>query len=74
MQDYTIDAAQIEELQMTNNLQALESIFDKARSAIVNGALVILVRKQFSGKKEKFDEISTLGDFETYKKQVLKYM
>ena len=74
MQDYTIDVGHIEELQMTNNLQALESIFDKARSAIVNGALVLLVRKQFSGKKEKFDEISTLADFDTYQKQVLKYM
>jgi hypothetical protein len=74
MQDYIIDVGQIEELQMTNNLQALESIFDKARSAIVNGASVLLVRKQFSGKREKFDELSTLADFESYKKQVLKYM
>lgn len=74
MQDYTIDATHIEELQMTNNVQALESIFDKARSAIVNGALVILIRKQFNGKKEKFDQISTLPDLESYRLQVMKYI
>ncbi len=74
MEDYRIDAGNMEELQMTNNVQALESIFGKARSAIVNGAIVILVRKQFDGKVEKFDEISTLSDFDVYQKQVLKYM
>ncbi len=74
MQDYRIDVSKMEEWQMTNNLHELERVFEKAKSAIVNGALVILERTQPGGRKEKFEELSTLEDFENYRRQVMKYL
>lgn len=74
MTDYTINVTQIEELQTINNTDELETIFARAKSAIVNGALVILVRKEASGKTNKFDEIDTLETLESYKKGVFKYL
>jgi len=52
----------------------LENIFAKAKSAIVNGAKVLFVRKSLSGKVEKFDEMNTLDDLEKYRENVLKYL
>ncbi len=74
MNDYTINVTQIEELQTINNIDELENIFTRAKSAIVNGAKVILVRKEASGKANKFDEIDTLDTLEAYKKGVFKYL
>jgi len=74
MKDYTINVSEIEELQTIRNTDELESIFARAKSAIVNGALVILVRKEASGKSNKFDEIDTLETLEAYKKVVFKYL
>lgn len=74
MQDYTINVTQIEELQTIADTDALESIFTRAKSAVVNGAKVILVRKEASGKTNKFDEMDTLDELETYRKQVFKYL
>ena len=74
MQDYTINVSKIEELQTINNTDELEMIFARAKSAVVNGAKVILVRKQFSGKVNKFDEIDTLDALEAYKAGVFKYL
>lgn len=74
MNDYTINVAQIEELQMINNAAELEKIFDKAKSAIVNGAKAILARKNSDGKSNKFDEMDTLEELESYRKQVFKYL
>ena len=74
MQDYTINVSKIEELQTINNTDELEMIFARAKSAVVNGAKVILVRKEFSGKVNKFDEIDTLDALEAYKAGVFKYL
>ena len=74
MNDYTINVTQIEELQTINNTDELEIIFARAKSAIVNGAKVILVRKSASGKADKFDEMDTLDILEDYKKGVFKYL
>jgi len=74
MQDYTINVTQIEELQTINNSDELEKIFARAKSAIVNGAKVILVRKETSGKVNKFDEMDTLEDLEKYRERVFRYL
>ena len=74
MNDYTINVAQIEELQTINNVDELENIFTRAKSAIVNGAKVILVRKYATGKSFRFDEIDTLDTLATYRKGVFKYL
>lgn len=74
MNGYTINVTQIEEWQMTNNADELEKIFTRAKSAVVNGAKVILVRKEASGTVTKFDEMDTLDGLENYRKQVFKYV
>jgi hypothetical protein len=74
MEDYTINVSQIEELQTIRNTDELEIIFTRAKSAVVNGAQVILVRKEASGKTNKFDQIDTLADLEKYREQVFRYL
>jgi hypothetical protein len=73
MNPYVINVTEVEELQNTSNVDELERIFQKAKSTIVNGELVILARKQ-KERLEKFNEISTLEDLEEYQKTVLKYL
>jgi hypothetical protein len=74
MEDYTIDVGRVEELQMINDIQELEIIFKKAKSAIVNGATVHLARKNIARELNPFDHISTLPDLSSYKKSVYKYL
>jgi hypothetical protein len=74
MNDYTINVTQIEELQTISNIDELETIFTRAKSAIVNGAKVILVRKEVSGKVNRFDEMDTLEDLEKYRERVFRYL
>lgn len=74
MDDYTINVTRIEELQTISNKDELETIFARAKSAVVNGAKVILVREEASRVKNKFDEIDTLDDLETYRKRVFRYL
>lgn len=74
MQDFTIKVNEIEELQTLNNTGELEKIFARAKSAVVNGANVVLVRKEASGKMNRFDEMDTLEALEKYKTQVFKYL
>lgn len=74
MNDYTINVAQIEELQTIRNIDELETIFTRAKSAVVNGAKVILVRKEASGKINKFDAMDTLEDLEKYRERVFRYL
>lgn len=74
MQEYVIDVAQIENLQTITDIDALETIFTRAKSTIVNGEKVILVRKAVDGSVQKFDEFSTLPDLEQYRKTVFKYL
>ncbi len=74
MEDYTINVTQIEELQTISNTDELDNMFTRAKSAVVNGAKVFLVRKEASGKMNKFDEIDTLEELENYRQQVFKYL
>ena len=74
MEDYTINVTQVEECQTIRNTGELETIFALSKSAIVNGASVILVRKDASGNENKFDELNTLEALTVYRKQVFKYL
>ena len=74
MKDYTIDVAQVEEWQTLNNTDELERMFDRSKSAIVNGAKVVFVRKTGNGRAEKFDEMDNLEDLENYRTRVFKYL
>jgi hypothetical protein len=74
MAEYIINVGQIEEYQMLNDRQSLDSIFRKAKSAVVGGEVVALVRKNANGTEYRFEEISTLEDLNTYKKNVYKYV
>lgn len=74
MREYVIDVSKIEELQNLNDKNELEKIFLKARSTIVNGEVVMLVRKDKQGVSQKFDELSTLEDLDRYKQTVFKYL
>jgi hypothetical protein len=73
MNSYMINVTEVEELQNTTNVAELERIFQKAKSTIVNGEVVILARRQ-KEKVDKFDEITTLDDLEEYRKTVFKYL
>jgi hypothetical protein len=74
MQEFIIEVNRIEEWQMTGNRHALEKTFAKAKSTIVNGEKVILVRKEKDGRVEAFDEFSTLEDLESYYSRVFLYL
>lgn len=74
MEEYIISVGKIEELQMLNDRPALDAIFNKAKSTIVNGEKVALIRETRSGDQYRFEEISTLDDLEDYKNNVYKYV
>ena len=74
MREYVIDVGGIEELQTLKDVDALDHIFSRAKSTIVNGEKVLLVRKDRSGKSEKCDELTTLEDLREYVKSVMKYL
>ena len=74
MTEYLIDVTKIEELQTLNDKNELEKIFDKAKSTIVNGERVLMIRKDRTGASQKFDEFSTLDDLDMYRKRVFKYL
>jgi hypothetical protein len=74
MQELIISVGKIEELQMLNDKPALDAIFYKAKTTIVNGEKVALIRESRNGEKYRFDEISTLTDLEEYKNNVYKYV
>lgn len=74
MREYVIDVTRIEELQTLNDKDELENIFFRAKSTIVNGEKVLLVRKDKNGRSEKFDEMSTENDLEQYRERVFRYL
>ena len=74
MTEYLIDVSKIEELQTLNDKDQLEKIFDRAKSTIVNGERVLMIRKDRTGASQKFDEFSTLDDLDLYRKRVFKYL
>jgi hypothetical protein len=59
---------------MLNDRNALDAIFNRAKSTIVNGEIVALVRETRTGEVYRFEEISNLADLEVYKKNVYKYV
>lgn len=74
MEDYIINVTEIEELQMIGNLPDLERIFEKAKINIIGGGTVVLIRRRSGGQEDRFDEITSLDDFETYRKWVFKHL
>jgi hypothetical protein len=74
MSEYIIYVGKIEELQMLNDRNALDAIFRKAKSAVVGGEVVALVRQSSNGQSYRFEEISTLEDLNEYKNKVYKYV
>jgi hypothetical protein len=74
MREYVIDVSKIEELQTLNDKDALETIFFRAKSTIVNGEKVLLIRKDKNGKSEKFDELTTEDELEQYRQRVFRYL
>lgn len=74
MRDYEINVKQIEELQTIKDTDSLDQIFERAYKAVVGGAAVILLRKNGTGKAEKFDELTTEGDLADYRERVYKYL
>lgn len=74
MTEYLIDVTKIEELQTLNDKHELEKIFEKAKSTIVNGERVLMIRKDRTGASQKFDEFSTLDDLDMYRRRVFKYL
>lgn len=74
MKDYTIEMNNIEELQTIKDVRGLEKIFSSAKTAIVNGAEVVLVRKEKSGVVNKFDAIDNLEDLENFRSRTFRYL
>jgi hypothetical protein len=74
MRDYEINVTHIEELQTIKDLNTLDQIFERAYKTVVGGATVVLLRKNGTGKGEKFDELTTEGDLMAYKERVYKYL
>ena len=73
MSPYLINVNEVENLQMTHDVDELERIFYRAKSSIVNGETVVLARIQ-NERTEKFDELTTLPDLEEYRRTVFKYL
>ena len=74
MQSYIINLNQVEELQMIKDSDELERIFNKAKSAVVQGEKVVIMRTDPGGAANKVDELSTEPELEKYKEEVMKYM
>ncbi|WEK33620.1 MAG: hypothetical protein P0Y53_14100 [Candidatus Pseudobacter hemicellulosilyticus] len=74
MEEYIIPVNKVEELQTIRDLQALETIFDRARRTIIGGSAVILVREKADGSHDRFDTLTTESDFEAYRQQVFRYL
>ena len=74
MKEYVINVSRIEELQTLHDLHELDLIFSRARSTIVNGEKVVMVRTTGSAPPQKFDELSTLEDLELLRARVFKYL
>ena len=74
MQSYIINLNQVEELQMIKDSDALERIFNKAKSTIVQGEKIVIMRTDPGGAANKVDELSTEPELEKYKEEVMKYM
>ena len=69
---FTINVREIEELQTIRDTYSLSLIFDKAKSTVVQGGSVRLVRKHKDREAEPFDELSSEEDLAQYRDTVFK--
>jgi len=74
MQEYIISVSEVEEWQMTNDIQALDNVFGRAKRVLVGGGIVAVVREQRSGEVYRVEEFSTLEDLERYRKGVYRWL
>lgn len=74
MEDYIISVNKIEELQTIKDVQALETILERARRTIIGGAAVVLVRERSGGQPEKFETFTDEEEFRRYRERVLRYL
>ena len=74
MEDFIISVSEVEEWQMTNDVAALDNLFQRAKRVLVGGGIVALVRTQVSGESYRFEEFTDLEDFEKYKKNYKKFL
>jgi hypothetical protein len=74
MQDYTIQLHEVEELQMIKDVDELNRIFARAKSTIVQGEKVIILRTDAGGNSNQVDELTTESELQLYKASVLKYL
>ena len=74
MREYIINVTKVEEWQTIKNLDELDRVFSRAKTTIVNGEKVLLVRSNSNGTSEKFDEFTTLEELAEYRNRVYKYL
>ena len=74
MHEYIIYVNEVEELQMISDNEELERIFTRAKSTIVQGESVILMRKDRDGTSNKVDELTTENELGLYREKVFKYL
>jgi hypothetical protein len=74
MDDFIINVGKVEEFQMTKDVPALDELFQRAKRVLVGGGVVVLVRELRNGDSYRFEEFTNLDDFETYRKNVYKYL
>ena len=74
MQEYTINVGQVEQLQMIKDTDTLDQMFTRAKSTVVQGGSVILLRQNPDGSSYKFDELTNADDLEKYKETVYRFL
>ena len=74
MDDYIINVGKVEEWQMIKDIASLDELFQRAKRVLVGGGTVVLVRELRNGDSYRFEEFTNLDDFETYRKNVYKYL
>ena len=74
MEDYIINVGKIEEWQMIKDIQSLNEVFRRAKSTLVGGGTVALVREQRNSGSYRFEEFTNLEDLEAYRKNTYKYL
>jgi len=59
---------------MIRDMASLDETFQRAKRVLVGGGTVALVREQRDGTSYRFEAFTNLEDFETYRKNVYKYL
>lgn len=71
MPEFTFLIEEIEELQTLSDRDALEALFEKAKSVVVGGGTVLLRRNR---RSEVFDRLDSEERLAAYRQQVFKYL